>query len=117
MDEGTVDNLNTDHLWHELSNSVDNFHGQPPPGAFYLAWHIEFCTSSGDTAGAVVCAGAPHISWLDLDDYPTYRNPRSVVVLVDWADKHPTLDTRIALAKATVFLLGIAYQPTSITGS
>lgn len=102
VDEGTVDDLNTDHLWHELSNSVDDSHGQPPPGAFYLAWHIEFCTSSGDTAGAVVCAGAPHISWLDLDDYPTYRNPRSVVVLVDWADKHPTLDTRIALAKATV---------------
>lgn len=99
---GTITALNADRQWHELSNALDDYHGQPPPGAFYLAWHIEFATASGDSAGAVVCAGAPHISWLDLDEYPKYRNPRSVVVLVDWAGKHPTLDTRIALAKAIV---------------
>jgi len=94
----TITALNADENWHELSNVGAEIHGRPPTRAKYLSWHIEFRVADLDTEGAVVCAGAVHLSWLDLDIYPVYRNPRSVVALVQWPT-NVSVDQRIALAK------------------
>ena len=99
VDSDVIEDLNADNDWHELSNAGSDIYGRPPSRARYLAWSVEFRTGAGDDDRAVVCVGAAHISWLNLDDYPVYRNPRSVVALVDWTDKYVTIDQRIALEK------------------
>lgn len=104
VDSDVIDDLNADREWHELSNAESDIYGRPPPSARYMAWSVEFRTGDEDDERAVVCVGAAHISWLDLDEYPVYRNPRSVVALVDWTDEYVTIDQRIALEKTRTAL-------------
>jgi hypothetical protein len=99
MDSAQLALVNGDTGWHELSNigPGGTTNGKPLPYAKYMSWSVELIGDA--TVDSVVCVGAVHISATDLATYPVYRNPRSVVLLVDWTDISVTIDQRIALAK------------------
>lgn len=87
--------LNT---WHSLEIAMT-----PPSGARYLSWGLVMSAGTGTSYpySPVVCVGAIQVAPFDVSTYPTYRNPRSVIVLADYTSDYPTALQTINVAKMT----------------
>lgn len=69
----------------------------PPNGARYVSWGVVIKAGTGSP---LICVGAIHLSPFDVSTYKTYRNPRSVIMLVDYGTDLPSALQVINAAKA-----------------